>query len=621
MIAFFKKISESKSAPCQSIIKLIFCAILLFFTSNAFAQAELMPWGNLTGIRISGQLMDFNTTLNVVGAGGWSEIKYSGKELQKPKFNRVANIQTVKTEINGIEFTETVTDLSDGVVRIIVKSVAQEDINLTGVFIGVKWNRLNYTGKNHFEISPLDSAKIVEHKNFTETFLPIHTGFFKKGVVYEKAFTISVSGEIDAAPAEINLNASIKGRPFAGVGGNFRLQNSKLDPQVIDYCLANMRVAWGRVEMPWRNWQAALNIDPAAAAKNGNLDPHVEKSMQMAQRLAEMNIPVIVSAWSPPDWAIIGKAHNGATPEGIWGNPLNQERIQQIYKSITDYLLYLKANYNTEATYFSFNESDLGINVRQTGQEHAQLIKGLGAYFKSKGLKTKLLLGDNSDANTYSFIYPALNDPECRPYIGAISFHSWRGWETKTLQKWAEAAAKINVPLIVGEGSIDAAAWQYPAYFEEESYALEEVNLYVRLLAICQPLSILQWQLTADYSPLTGGGIFGNSGPLKPTQRFWQLKQLAAIKANERHIVATSSRPDISVAALAGEGNNCTIQIVNNSAGRKVNLSGLPKNLKKLKIVVTDRTRNMSPEKDIQVKNGKANFYLNARCFVTLEGR
>ncbi len=29
---------------------------------------------------------------------------------------------------------------------------------------------------------------------------------------------------------------------------------------------------------------------------------------------------------------------------------------------------------------FSFNESDLGINIRQTGEEHAAFIKGLGAH-------------------------------------------------------------------------------------------------------------------------------------------------------------------------------------------------------------------------------------------------
>src|SRR5690606_36636504 len=145
---------------------------------------------------------------------------------------------------------------------------------------------------------------------------------------------------------------------------------------------------------------------------------------------------------------------------------------------------------------------DLGINIRMTGSEHADFINGFGAYLKSRGLKTKLLLGDNSDATTISFIEPARNDPAALPYIGAVSFHSWRGWETSLRQQWAHAAKKINLPLIIREGSIDAQAWGYPQIFLEPGYALDEINLYIRLLAICQPASILQWQLTADSSPL-----------------------------------------------------------------------------------------------------------------------
>ncbi len=602
-------------------LRILFIAIISITSAGStFAQAELMPWGNLNGIRVDGQLMDFSTSLSVVGKGGWSDIRFSGKELQKPKFNRVGNVQTVNTEIGGIKFTETVTDLKQGTVSVTVMCEAKVDTNITGIYFGARWNKTKYSGKNSFEIKPLDSGvnRSGNDKNLTQLFLPIHKGFFKKGMVYEKSFTISVSGEIDTAPVEISIDATIKGRPFAGVGGNFRLQNAGTDPQVIDYCLSNMRVAWGRVEMPWRDWHRNLETDPTAAAGEGKLDSHVEKSMQMAQRLNKIGMPVIVSAWSPPAWAIVGKPNNSPTPEGVWGNPLRQDKMQEIYKSITDYLLYLKTNYGTEATYFSFNESDIGINVRQTAEEHASLIKGLGSYFQSKGLKTKLLLGDNSDANTYEFIYPALYDAACRPYIGAISFHSWRGWETKTLQKWADAVKKINAELLVGEGSIDAAAWQYPAYFEEESYALEEINLYTRLLAICEPLSILQWQLTADYSPLTGGGIFGNTGPLKPTQRFWQLKQLANTKSGLRHIPAHANRADISVAALAGTGNSYTIHIVNNSAGRKAKITGLPKGITKFKAFLTDRTRNMTSLANITAKDGKAVFNLDPRCYLTL---
>ncbi len=521
------------------------------------------------------------------------------------------------TVIADVKFTERVTDLESGRVKVLIKIEALSDQPLTGVYLGVQWDKKKYSGTNFFKVVPSVPAVPGGNevpKGFAQLLLPIHTGPLKRGDSYEQSFDISLAATPDAEPVDIKLNAGLKGRMFDGLGGNFRLQNAKTDPQVIDYCLENLRVAWGRVEMPWRNWHPLLETDTV----KGNLDPKVKNAMEMAQRLGKMNMPVIVSAWSPPAWAVIGKLVNGQDANGIWGNALDPARMQEIYASISSYLLYLKSEYGVEATYFSFNESDLGINVRQTGQEHADLIKGLGAYFKSKGLKTKLLLGDNSDANTYEFIYPALNDPACRPYIGAISFHSWRGWDAATLSKWAEAATKIDADLLVGEGSIDAAAWQYPEYFQEESYALEEINLYTRLLNICQPRSILQWQLTADYSPLKGAGIFGTEGPLAPTQRFWQLKQLAATPAGQQHIAVSSSRPDVSCAALAGDGKNYTIHLVNSSGGRAARLGGIPSAVKGFKAYLTDKSRNSVQIADIVIKNGKASLNLDPRCFVTL---
>jgi hypothetical protein len=93
-----------------------------------------------------------------------------------------------------------------------------------------------------------------------------------------------------------------------------------------------------------------------------------------------------------------------------------------------------------------------------------------------------------------------------------VSFHSWRGCTDETLKKWAHAARQLNIPLLVAEGSTDAAAWTYPEIFSEQAFALYEINLYVRICSICQPLSILQWQLTADYSVMTGANIFGTKG-------------------------------------------------------------------------------------------------------------
>ena len=632
------------------------CYIFIF--SSAYSQAELEPWGNLAGIRIDGQLIEIESDLSVV-KNDWTNIKSTGKERQRPHYQRNGNQQIVTTNIDSLFFTETVSDSDKGKAIVNIKVQSHADDSLTGIYFtiflpdsifkngSINLNQLESVRFNESALQKYFETPAIEVQfhsvneqitlNFKEPtqliiknyqakndkglqlFIPIETGAVKKGQVVEKNFSVYVLGTIDKTPVSFQMDPSKPGRPFVGFGGNFRLQNPHTDPQVIDYCLKNLDVRFSRVEMPWQLWQPNINEDPIANAKAGNINLHVKKSMEMAQRLYKMGIPVILSAWSAPAWAVVGKPKYGPSPDGIWGNPLDSSKTKEIYKSIADYIFYLKEKYGVEISLFSFNESDLGINVRQTGEEHDKLIKGLGAYFVSRGLKTKMLLGDNSDATTYEFIYPALNDPAAHPYIGAISFHSWRGWDKQTLQKWADAATQLHKPLIVAEGSIDAQAWGYPQIFLESSYALKEINLYIRLLAICQPESILQWQLTADYSLLSGGGIFGDTTKLRPTQRLWNMKQFSSTPENLKAIPISGDAKDISVAAL-GDNNKriYAIHLVNNGAAREVIISGIPATIKQFKIYVTDATSEMQQQKNIPVKNGKAVFNLKQTSFSSL---
>ena len=94
---------------------------------------------------------------------------------------------------------------------------------------------------------------------------------------------------------------------------------------------------------------------------------------------------------------------------------------------MADYLLYAKQHYGIEFSMFSFNESDLGIDVLHTPQEHADFIKEFGAYLAGLNLPTRMLLGDNSDATTFDFILPALNNPETHKYIwcSIFPFMAW----------------------------------------------------------------------------------------------------------------------------------------------------------------------------------------------------
>lgn len=625
-------------------MKTIFLFLPLYLSAAcAIAQPELEPWGNLDGIRVDGQLMEFTTSLRIIGPDG--TVVYTAKERQHPKYLRQHNTQIVATHLDSLYLTEEVQAPATGTARIDIACSAHAAIQARGTFFtldlpaelsgrtasversdsGVsittprRWLKIGAAGPGAGPITLRDTIIEGTGRPHRLIDIPIVAGIWQKDQSSHLTVTISTGGDVDRVPIRLWLNTGKPGRAFDGLGGNFRIQNPKTDPEVIAYCLEHLRVAWGRVELPWRFWQPVKDSDPLDSAKAGKLAPAVERAVDMARTLAGKKIPMIVSAWFPPDWAVVGPVRFRPGPDHIWGNPLDHDNTAAIYKSIADYLVFLKQQYHVEARYFSFNESDLGINVRQTPQEHDELIKGLGAYFSSRGLATRVLLGDNSDATTWSFIQPAMADPAARPYISMISFHSWRGFDTTTLQKWADAAEKLRVPVLVGEGSIDAAAWGYPAIFQEPAYALKEISLYTRLLAICQPLSILQWQLTADYSLLAGGGIFGDTSALRPTQRFYNLKQLSMTPQGLYAMPISSNRPNIAVAAL---GDNKThvyaIHVVNNGATREVILQGLPAKVRRLRRYTTDRIRGAVEGPSVNVTNGRARFTLDAQSFVTL---
>lgn len=637
-----------------------FFLLCLGFIQPAFAQPEVTAWGNMTGIRIDGQLMEFQTSLQLVGQD-WSFINQTYKERQRPHYDREGKLQIIKTSLDSVTFTKTVEETGAGEATVTVNMSALADHNLNGVYFCVELPARYYSRGNVALINPgevnlaeiepresssmlrmpaegvrfsslkrqleitLDKAgeiliKKADHKEGNIlVYIPLASGNVKKGQTVEKKFLIKADGEIDTRAVTLTLYPSREGRRFDGLGGNFRIQNTKLDPQVIAYSLENLRVAWSRVELPWRQWHPDEATNPLEAARKGRLDPKVEAAMEMARKLNDMDIPVITAAWFPPEWAVEGPLTPGRHADGYFGNFLDSSKMEQVHESIGSYHVFLKEKYGVEAVMFSFNESDLGIDVRQTAQEHTALIKGLGAWFVSNGLNTKMLLGDTADANGWDFINDAMGDPAAHPFIGAVSFHSWRGWDTETLLKWDAAADRMQVPLIVGEGSIDAGAWRYPEIFEEQIYAQEEIDLYIRMLAICEPLSILQWQLTADYSPLKGGGIFGNNEPLQPTRRFWNLKQLASTPEGLFAVPVSSNNPYVTCAALADNDRGAyAVHLVNNGAAREVLLKGIPERVKSFKIYTTSATKNMKAGKSVKIVNGEGKFTVDATSFVTL---
>jgi O-glycosyl hydrolase len=447
--------------------------------------------------------------------------------------------------------------------------------------------------------------------NDLEVSFPLSLGNLTNGQTVHAAFTIKTTGQVDKSLAKLTVDFSQPGRTFDGMGGNFRLQ-SPADPPIIQYNLDNLRVAWGRVAMPFNQWQSNVDADPIQAAAAGQLNTNVSAAMEMAQTLARKNIPMVISLWFAPGWAVEGN-EGGFAARSV---PINPAQWDNVCKSIGSYLEYLKQNYGAEPALFSFNESDMGINVLQSPEEHDETIKRLGAYFAAHGLKTKMLLGDTGNPTGGRFIDVAAADPDAAKYIGAVSFHSWGGGTTEQYLRFSDAARRLNVPLLVCEGGLDAAAYQYRATFLEPWYCLDEIAQYVEICRVAQPLSILHWQLTDDYSILTGGT---DGKPLQPAQRFWQIKQLGMTAAGAKAVPVTCDNSNVVSCAFEDHGT-CVIHLVNNGPARTATVSGLPPEIKEVRVIVTDSHRGMQETGRVPVVQGKVELPLDAMSFTSLAG-
>ncbi|MDT0688975.1 hypothetical protein RM549_04215 [Salegentibacter sp. F188] len=651
---------KSQTSLIRNILPAMILFIMLLVSKQTSAQAEFTTWGNMTGIRVDNQLMEFSTSLAIVNKN--DRTWRTRKEGQTIDFKRDGQEKQFSYEMRDIKWTNYIESTGKGEAEVEVSFSSPTDTLIKGAYftvdlpeefgtetefrlispdkIGLRDIRSNFSdagykapAKGIVVESPTRKIEI----NFTEpTEVIIKTedslnpeirlnfvlasGEVEAGKTYANTFTIKATGEIDTSPLNLKVYPDQEGDKFDGIGGNFRLQNPETDPQVIDYSLENLRVSWSRVEMPWREWHQNENEDPLEEARKGNLHPKVKAAMEMAQRLDKKGIPVILAAWFAPNWAIIGEPFKGKHPDGTMGNSLDLSKEETIYNSLTSYIKFLKEEYGVKTVMFSFNESDLGIDVRQTAEEHNQLIKELGKKFRSEGLETKFLLGDTADANGWDFTTLASTDPEAIPFIGGVSFHSWRGWTRENLIKWADISNRVNAPLFVGEGSIDAGAWRYPQIFEEPTYALDEIDVYLKILRTATPLTILQWQLTADYSPLSGGGIFGNDeDELYPTQRFYNLEQLGSTPKGLFAIPINKDKETVTAAAFGDKNKGIyAIHLVNKGATRNVKLTGLPENVKNLQIRLTNKENSYKNTKTIQVKNGEVNFQLQGASYVSL---
>ena len=90
-------------------------------------HSEMMAWSNITGVRLDGELIDFESSLCVGIPGG--KIEKTGRERQQDvRYRREGETQIVDIPLHGAHFHQEVTDMDERQVRINLNVEADETL-------------------------------------------------------------------------------------------------------------------------------------------------------------------------------------------------------------------------------------------------------------------------------------------------------------------------------------------------------------------------------------------------------------------------------------------------------------------------------------------------------------
>jgi len=438
-------------------------------------------------------------------------------------------------------------------------------------------------------------------------------GTLLKGESTKFSVTLRAAGTPDQSVAEFALDASKPRYSVRGLGGNYCFS---IDSPEKDATLAQLKPQFARTEISLQQWQPRRGAPPTPNAGK------VPREFELMRQLAQKKIPFIASIWQAPDWMcqpIEVKEGNrtvkytGIKPE-VW---------PEMIESIGAYLLHAKTEFQAEADYFSFNETDCGAKIKMSPEEHRDLIKRAGAQFEKLGLKTKCLLGDVSNPRVpRSFIQPALDDPEAMKYAGAVAFHAWNTGTAAEYTAWGDLAERLKLPLIVAEAGVDSSAWVDGSYRSFDN-AVREMTQYQELFAYARPQAILYWEYTADYSLMQPDPSAKSNAKTAETERFALQKHwLTFIPPGSEALTISGGKEHVMLSAFRKAGENgafdYTLNLSNAVWPRKARITGIPPEIKALNAVQTTRGSLMQQLSPMAPVNGVIEIELPARSLTTL---
>ncbi len=401
-------------------------------------------------------------------------------------------------------------------------------------------------------------------------------------------------------PVHLTLNSSTTRFPFDGFGGNYCWDTRS---PIADYTMKNLNVGWARSEMKLLQWDK--HREPPSDDVRGDLE--------MMRRFKELGIPFVISIWWLPERFYTDAYEQ---PKSAHNRLIKPEKWDELLDLIGSYLLYARKEYSVEPDLFSFNESNIGIYVNFTPETHLEAIKRIGAHFRKLGLKTKLLLGDaTGPKDTHKFVLEAAADPEALQYVGAIAFHSWGGGTPEQYAAWGDVAEWLNLPLLVTELGVDAAAYHNRAYTSYH-YGLEEARMTMELLTYARPQGTVFWQFTNDYALAR----MAENNAVQPTSRFFLVKHFTDLTPRHSGALAAASDQSAVLITAFRKGETYTLHILNPGAAREADITGLPPLPNNVQWRVVETTEGAPYQQKPALRSDAASlrFNLPPRSLVTL---
>jgi hypothetical protein len=627
--------------------------LMIVMSQTCVAQLEVFPWGNLRGLRVQDELIPLATSVTVETAEG--RVQRTAHYAQQASYRMAGGEREVISQMDGFTLVQKFrqTGPTSGSIDLMLRPeqahegvvkwslvlelpveaeeqvlVGGQPVDAAGMHpstaadpsgaVTVKVGSTTYG----FQAESFRTLVVDRGSNEQGGMVTLRYGLeFPEGMGAEGEATASFDFEVqDAGPLgelALHVQGDEVGREWLGLGGNFRLQFPETDPGVVAYNLQHLTLHWGRIAMWWNDWDPEESVAPETLVERGPLTERLQRQLELLQSLQQRGMRLIVSAWFPPAWA----THDAPRPGGTYGEFLDPEKQERQIASIVAYLRMLKERLGVEVELFSFNEPDIGVRIIQDPVMHRDFMRALAGAIRAAGLLTRILAGDTSNGIPYSrsFAEVAAADPVLFPQVGALGFHTWGGCEPDNLRVWRELAASLERPLLISEGGADSEAHRNPDLFLDDRYQMAQAWLYLDLCRHAQVQSIMEWQMTADYSLLDGGGTYGREGPLEPTFRFWLNEHLGRVPAGWRHVEVTATGREFNAATFtAADGRATMVFLLNEGPERLLRIEGLAGDSQVwVPLIATLDGANVEGE-PLHSMDGKLELRLQGRALTTL---